>query len=206
MTINLGTSYTVNQGVDVFSTMTSHQGSYIKSTVTYPTGLVEESADNLHTATYMQGSRESSLLYADRYEDDYTNVATYKTGKSKVGYSFVIGLIAVIMSYLIGVPLGILMARKKDRLVDKIGTLYIVFIIAVPSLAYIFLFKAIGGSFGLPTTFDMESPSRLMYILPIVSLALPSIANLMKWIRRYMIDQMNSDYVKFRKIRWSDRG
>ena len=36
-----------------------------------------------------------------------------------------------------------------------------------------------------------------MYILPIVSLALPSIANLMKWIRRYMIDQMNSDYVKF---------
>lgn len=177
--------------------MTSHQGSYIKSTVTYPTGLVEESADNLHTATYMQGSRESSLLYADRYEDDYTNVATYKTGKSKVGYSFVIGLIAVIMSYLIGVPLGILMARKKDKLVDKIGTLYIVFIIAVPSLAYIFLFKAIGGSFGLPTTFDMESPSRLMYILPIVSLALPSIANLMKWIRRYMIDQMNSDYVKF---------
>ena len=197
VTINLGTSYTVNQGVDVFSTMTSHQGSYIKSTVTYPTGLVEESADNLHTATYMQGSRESSLLYADRYEDDYTNVATYKTGKSKVGYSFVIGLIAVIMSYLIGVPLGILMARKKDKLVDKIGTLYIVFIIAVPSLAYIFLFKAIGGSFGLPTTFDMESPSRLMYILPIVSLALPSIANLMKWIRRYMIDQMNSDYVKF---------
>ena len=121
----------------------------------------------------------------------------YKTGKSKVGYSFVIGLIAVIMSYLIGVPLGILMARKKDKLVDKIGTLYIVFIIAVPSLAYIFLFKAIGGSFGLPTTFDMESPSRLMYVLPIVSLALPSIANLMKWIRRYMIDQMNSDYVKF---------
>ncbi|MFR8427569.1 MAG: hypothetical protein ACLVCH_08345 [Roseburia inulinivorans] len=32
VTINLGTSYTVNQGVDVFSTMTSHQGSYIKST------------------------------------------------------------------------------------------------------------------------------------------------------------------------------
>ena len=60
-----------------------------------------------------------------------------------------------------------------------------------------FLFKSIGGSFGLPTTFDMESPSKLMYVLPIVSLALPSIANLMKWIRRYMIDQMNSDYVKF---------
>lgn len=116
---------------------------------------------------------------------------------SKIGYSFVIGIIASVLAYLIGVPLGILMARKKDKLVDKIGTIYIVFIMAVPSLAYIFLFKAIGGKMGLPTTFDMESTSKLMYVLPIVSLALPSVANLMKWLRRYMIDQMNSDYVKF---------
>ena len=36
-----------------------------------------------------------------------------------------------------------------------------------------------------------------MYVLPIISLSLPSVANLMKWLRRYMIDQMNSDYVKF---------
>ena len=36
-----------------------------------------------------------------------------------------------------------------------------------------------------------------MYVLPVVSLSLPSIASLMKWLRRYMIDQMNSDYVKF---------
>ena len=115
-----------------------------------------------------------------------------------MGYSFVIGIISVIMAYLLGLPLGILMARKKDKLVDQIGTFYIVFITAVPSLAYIFLFKAIGGSlFGLPTTFDMESTSKLMYVLPVVSLALPSIASLMKWMRRYMIDQMNSDYVKF---------
>ena len=72
------------------------------------------------------------------------------------------------------------------------------FIIAVTSLAYIFLFKAIGGSvFKLPTLFDMDSTSKLMYILPIISLSLPSVANLMKWMRRYMIDQMNSDYVKF---------
>lgn len=196
-TLNLGTSYTVNQGVDVFATMTSHQGSYIKSMITYPTGLEEQSADNLHTATYLKDSRESSMVYETRYEDDYTKVDTIKSGMSKIGYSFVIGIIATILAYLIGVPLGILMARKKDKLLDKIGTIYIVFIIAVPSLAYIFLFKAIGGNIGLPTTFDMESTSRLMYILPIISLALPSVANLMKWLRRYMIDQMNSDYVKF---------
>jgi len=197
VSINLGTSYTVNEGLDVFTTMTRAQGSYVRSTVTYPTGLVEERADDLHSATYVAGSRDVSEANQMRFVDDYTNVLTVNGGLSKIGYSFVIGIISVIMSYMLGVPLGIIMARQKDKLIDKIGTIYIVFIIAVPSLAYIFLFKAIGGAIGLPTTFDMESKSKVMYILPIVSLALPSIANLMKWLRRYMIDQMNSDYVKF---------
>lgn len=197
VTLNLGTSYTVNQGIDVFSTMSDTQGSYVKTTITYPTGLVEMSADNLHTATYLADSRETSMVYAERFTDDYTNVTTVKSGLSKMGYSFVIGILSVLLAYLLGVPIGILMARRKDKLADKLGTLYIIFIIAVPSLAYIFLFKAIGGQMGLPTTFDMESTSKLMFILPVVSLALPSAGNLMKWLRRYMIDQMNSDYVKF---------
>ncbi len=196
-TINLGVSYSVNRGIDVFKTMTRAQGSYVLSQVTFPTGLTEDSADDLHTATYRAGSRESNLVYSDRFIDDYTNVDTINGGLSRLGYSFVIGILSVIMSYLLGVPIGIVMALKKDKFIDKLGTAYIIFIIAVPSLAYIFLFKAIGGNAGLPTTFDMESSSRLMYVLPIVSLALPSIANLMKWLRRYMIDQMNSDYVKF---------
>lgn len=197
VSINLGKSYSVNSGVDVFTTMTQTQGSYLMQTTYFPTGLVEPSADDLHTATYVKDSLETSLVYTDRFTDDYTNVLTVKSGLSKMGYSFVIGILATILSYLLGVPLGILMARKKDKLIDKIGTVYIVFIIAVPSLAYIFLFKAIGGKTGLPTTFDMDSTSKLMYFLPIISLALPSIASLMKWLRRYMIDQSNADYVKF---------
>lgn len=197
LTINLGTSYTVNKGVDVFATMTASQGSYVKSNITYPTGVEDNSADNLHTAIYAPNSLSSSAVMEARFTDDYTSVQTVKSGLSKLGYSFVIGIIAVLISYLIGVPLGILMARKKEKLVDKIGTIYIVFILAVPSLAYIFLFKAIGGKAGLPTTFNLESVNKAMYILPIVSLALPQVADLMKWLRRYMIDQMNSDYVKF---------
>lgn len=197
LSINLGKSYVVNQGIDVFDTMTQSQGSYVKSTVIFPSGLVEESADDLHTAVYMAGSRNASAINASHFTDDYTSVSTQKNNLSKMGYSFVIGIMSVILTYLLGVPLGIVMARKKDKLVDKIGTIYIVFILAVPSLAYIFLFKAIGGKLGLPTVFDMESSSKLMYVLPVISLALPAVANLMKWLRRYMIDQMNSDYVKF---------
>lgn len=197
VTIRLGRSYSVNSGVDVFETMTGTQGSFAYSPVTYPTGVTELTADDLHSATYVEGSLDANPLNRKYFVDDYTNVTARKTGLSKIGYSFTIGIIAVGLSYLLAIPLGILMALKKDKLPDKLGTGYIVFIIAVPSLAYIFLFKAIGGSLGLPTTFDMESPTALMYVLPVVSLALPAAANLMKWLRRYMIDQMHADYVKF---------
>ncbi len=197
LTINLGESYSVNYGRDVLETMTVSQGTYITRPTLYPTGHFEDSADDLHTATYQPGSRESSELLSARFVDDYTDVVTEKAGMSKMGYSFVIGILASILTYLLGLPLGVFMARHKEGLVDKIGTVYIVFIMAVPSLAYIFMFKAIGGSMGLPTTFDMNSSSKLMYVLPIVSLSLPATGNLMKWLRRYMVDQMNSDYVKF---------
>ena len=198
VTIQLGKSYTINTGLDVFHVMTRSQGSYVKSTVTYPSGVVEESADDLHSATYMPGSLANGTVTTKAFfVDDYTNVSTHKNGMSRMGYSFVIGILSVIMAYLLAVPLGITMALNKDKFLDKLGTFYIVFIMAVPSLGYIFMFKAIGGELGLPTTFDMENPGAIMFILPIVSLALPSVAGLMKWLRRYMIDQMNSDYVKF---------
>ena len=198
VSINLGKSYSVNKGIDVFDTMTASQGSFERSMITYPTGVTENTADDLHSATYSSGSLSMGALNQKYFTDDYTSVITRKDGLSKMGYSFTIGIIAVFLSYLIAIPLGILMALRKDKLLDKLGTFYIVFITAVPSLAYIFMFKAVGGNvFGLPTTFDMENPTWLMYVLPIISLSLPSVANLMKWLRRYMIDQMNSDYVKF---------
>ena len=197
LNISMGTSYSVNKGVDLYDTMTLSQGKYIKRVITYPTGLVEDSADDLHSATYIEGSHDLSETISDRFDDDYTNVSTIKSSKSKIAFSFVIGIIATIMSYILAVPLGILMAKHKDGLLDKLGTLYIIFIIAVPSLAYIFMFQAIGRSMGLPSIMDVNNESWKMYILPIVSLALPTIANLMKWLRRFMIDQVNSDYVRF---------
>ncbi len=197
VTINLGKSYSVNNGVDVTTTMSRAQGTYVTAPVIYPTGFEEESADDLHSAVYAPGSLTDNPVNIARYDDCYTNVQLNRSGRSKLGYSFLIGIIEVAIAYLFGFPLGVIMARRKDKLADKISTAYIIFIIAVPSLAYIFLFKAIGGKLGLPTTFSTENTRWQMYILPIISLSLPSIATLMKWMRRYMIDQMNSDYVKF---------
>ncbi|MBR4109744.1 MAG: ABC transporter permease [Oscillospiraceae bacterium] len=198
ITLNLGTSYAVSTGSEVWETLTSPQGSFKPSYVTYPTGVQAYTADDLHSAQYAAGSLENGTnTLRAHFTDDYTLVRTHKQGLSKLGYSFLIGILAVALSYLIAIPLALWMARKRDKLPDRLGSSYIVFIMAVPSLAYIFLFKAIGGSLGLPTTFDMENPSYLMYVLPVISLALPAAANLMKWLRRYLVDQMSADYVRF---------
>lgn len=95
------------------------------------------------------------------------------------------------------------MAKHKDRWQDKAGMVYIIFIIAVPSLAYIYLFRYLGTKiFGLPSVFTTYGAGDIRsWILPIISLALPSISGLMLWTRRYVVDQMNSDYVKFAKAK-----
>ncbi|MBQ6996964.1 MAG: ABC transporter permease [Oscillospiraceae bacterium] len=195
--VHLGVSYSVTKDIDVFNTMTDAQGPQKFTTITYPSGVVENTADDIHSLRYVPDTSDQGLLNQKYFVDDYTGVTTAKSGMSQMGYSFSIGIISVILAYLLAIPLGVLMALNKDKFIDKLGTFYIVFIMAVPSLGYIFIFRAIGSSFKLPTTFDVQNPTWLMYILPVISLSLPSIANLMKWLRRYMIDQMNSDYVKF---------
>ena len=72
-------------------------------------------------------------MYQQRYTDDYTNVQTYRNNMSRMGYSFVIGIISTIMVYILGLPIGVLMARYKEGVLDKVGTVYIMFISAVPS-------------------------------------------------------------------------
>lgn len=195
--LTLGTSYTVNKGVDAFKTMTQRQGAYVTSTVYYPSGLISDGAEDLHTATYVQGTQDATLVNAERYVDDYTNVDLVKANGSKVSYSFAVSILGSIFSYLIGLPLGILLARKKDTWVDKLGNAYNVFIIAVPSLSYYFIIKAVGSTLGLPVSFSLDNPSSLMYVMPVVTIVLSGLAGQMKWMRRYMVDQMNSDYVKF---------
>ncbi|MCQ2537737.1 MAG: ABC transporter permease [Lachnospiraceae bacterium] len=198
--INLGTSYTTYRGQEITDVINNPTGDIITSNQQYPSMLgtdeYVETAIDFHSLTY--NSNEVGDVVREQFPDNY-NVYKYKRGGlSIIENSFVIGIIATILSYMLGLPIGIHMARKKDSFADKLGNLYIIFIIAVPSLAYIFMFAALGTTlFHLPYKFANAEVKFFAYILPTISLALPSIGGLMKWMRRYMIDQMNSDYVKF---------
>ena len=200
ISINLGTSFTKYRGEEITDVINKPTGNIQQKRTQYPAKLGTDewvdTAIDFHSLTYNSGivTDTDFANYGSRY-----TVYQYRYGGlSKLENSFVIGLIATIIAYMLGLPLGIWMARKKDGIVDKVGNLYIIFIMAVPSLAYIFIFANIGTKlFGLPYKFAQAEVKLLAYILPTISLALPSVGSLMKWMRRYMIDQMNSDYVKF---------
>jgi len=198
--INLGVSYTTYRGQEITSVITSPAGELAVKRQQYPamlgTDQYEDTAINFHSLRYNTGVVSEADM--QKFPDKYTIYSYHRAGLSMLENSFVIGIIATIIAYALGLPLGMLMARRKDKLADKLGNAYIIFIMAVPSLAYIFMFAALGTSlFHLPYKFANAQVKVLAYVLPTISLSLPSIGSLMKWMRRYMIDQMNSDYVKF---------
>ncbi len=200
--LNLGVSYTKYRGQEITGVITQPRGDLVSVVTKYPAKLdTDETVDtaiDFHTLTYNSDPSTITDVERAQYPDNYTIYSYRYGGLSMLENSFVMGFIATIIAYLLGLPMGIAMARRKDKWVDKLGNGYIIFIMAVPSLAYIFLFATIGTTlFHLPYKFANAQVKVLGYVLPTISLSLPSIGSLMKWMRRYMIDQMNSDYVKF---------
>ena len=119
----------------------------------------------------------------------------------KFAISMQLGLIAIAISVVIGVPLGILQTSFKDRVPDHIVTVYTIFVNAVPSLVTYSLILIFGSRvLGLPSMYSTRNPGPSS-ILPIVCLSLGSIAWYALWVRRYMIDELNKDYIKLARVK-----
>lgn len=128
------------------------------------------------------------------------NVPITKIIAPKIPYSAYFGLASIVLSILIGIPLGVLMARFKGRFFDHLGTGYVVLIRAVPA-AVIYLFLQLYGSQVLKISmlFDIYKPTS--WILPAICMSLGGIAYYAMWIRRYMVDELNKDYIKLARAK-----
>lgn len=120
---------------------------------------------------------------------------------SKFTVSMRLGLAALVISLIVGVLLGILQTRHKDRLLDHVGTAYTIFVNAVPSLVSYSLVLVFGSRLlNLPSLYSTRFPVKSS-ILPVICLALASIAHYALWTRRYMVDELNKDYIKLARIK-----
>ncbi len=119
---------------------------------------------------------------------------------SKMAVSMKIGLAALAIALVIGVPMGIMQARYKDGILDGAGQAFTIFINAVPHLVTYFLVMIVGNRlFGLDIQYTVTNPRSA--ILPMVALSMGSIASYMLWMRRYMVDELNKDYIRLAKLK-----
>ncbi len=133
------------------------------------------------------------------------NVPVAQILADKVPVSIKLGLWSMVLSLLIGLPLGAVMARYQYRLPDRLGTLFIVCIQAVPAAVYYLYLQLYGTSLlNVGLLFKMEDPKY--WLLPVFSMSLGNIAFYGMWLRRYMVDESNRDYVKLAKAKGLSEG
>lgn len=160
---------------------------------------------------------------ANKYSTDYLTVYTFDQTLSyfgrassitgtplitqlftqKMGISFKISIWTTVLCYVFSIPLGIGMAKKPGGVVDKIGNIFIVLNYAIPALVFYLLMNSIMGRAASPvfgwahfgTFYDSEKWQTL--VPPIFCVTFLSIPGVSIWIRRYMVDELSSDYVKF---------
>ena len=123
--------------------------------------------------------------------------------------SFIISLVALVLQFIISIPLGIMSATRQYSIADYSVTIITMIGISLPSFFFAALlikifsswlgwFPAFGlvtggaSSTGIAYVFDMLHH----LVLPMIVLVVLSIGGLMRYTRTNMLEVLNSDYIR----------
>lgn len=133
------------------------------------------------------------------------NVSVTSILAQKLPISIQMGVCAMLLSLAVGIPMGLLMGRFKNSWPDKIGTAVVVLIQAVPAAVYYLYIQMYGTTaLGVGLLFDAED--WRYWVLPVFSMSLGNIAFYAMWLRRYMVDESNKDYVRLARAKGVSEG
>ena len=107
---------------------------------------------------------------------------------------------AFALTFIVGIPLGILSAVKRDSPFDTFGKLFAVLGIATPSFwIAIMLILLFGAILGWLPTFGRGGIDH--FILPAFVLSWGGMAGVVRLTRSSMLEVLDSEYVKFARIK-----
>lgn len=105
-----------------------------------------------------------------------------------------LGLIALALSVVVGIPAGVIAAVKRNSVVDRVSMTLAVAGDTIPNfvlgILLIFLFSLVLGL--LPSG---GSGTQLHYILPVVTLAAASLSSIARLTRSSMLDVLRQDFL-----------
>ncbi|WP_106768322.1 ABC transporter permease [Paenibacillus faecalis] len=114
--------------------------------------------------------------------------------------SLKLGLIAIVVSLIIGVLLGMLAALYHRKLIDSVAMIMSVLGIAVPSFVLASLLQyVLAEKAGIFNVMGFDGP--LDYVLPVMALSAQPIAFIARLTRSSMLEVLHSDYIKTAKAK-----
>ena len=139
--------------------------------------------------------------------------------KERIPNTLLLTSIVIFMTWLVGIPLGILAAIKKETAFDRILTVISSVGMAIPSfffaiLMLIFAVKTGWFPVGGLTSYDFNEMSfcgKIMdlskhLVLPVIVLFTISLSGLQRQMRANMLEVLDSDYVKFARAKGLSEG
>ena len=107
---------------------------------------------------------------------------------------------AFLLTVVIGVPLGILSAVKRDTIVDTLGKFFAVVGIAAPNFwVAIMLIMLFGAILGWLPTYGRGGIDQ--FILPAFVLGWQGMAGMVRLSRSGMLEVLDSEYIKFARVK-----
>ncbi len=136
------------------------------------------------------GSLGESMIYRDR---DVAGVIFPKVWKSAQ-----LGLVALIVIFLIGVPAGIFAALRQGKWMDPASISVFLFFQSIPVLvaAPVLLLVFTAKLHWLPASGDFQSIFDKRIVMPALALSLPGIAGIARLTRATTLSVLRDDYVR----------
>lgn len=167
----------------------------------FPDGVTAEQAEALYRRWNLDlplaeqfGLYLGHILTGDFGRSLFTEEKVWKIYADRMPATLSVGALALVLAIAAGIPLGAISALKRGSVAER-GLMGVAFLgYAVPHFVFgIGLILCFGYYWRLLPTSGLATPAH--YILPVLTLAVPMIAGIARFMRAAMLDAIGKPYV-----------